>query len=130
MARNVVAVREADAADAAAPAGALDYEALLAAASPALAAADTHRDDVALWGYTSGSTGAPKAAVHAHRDLVCAADLVGVGAFGIGPDDRDPLGVEALLRLRPRQLAVLSGARGRGVDPGARASGARGDLRR
>jgi benzoate-CoA ligase len=39
------------------------------------------------WGYTSGSTGRPKAAVHSHKDLVAAADLVGVGVFGLGPDD-------------------------------------------
>ena len=67
--------------------GALDYERLLAEASPELEAVDTHRDDVALWGYTSGSTGRPKGAVHLHHDLVYAADLVGVGTFGIGPDD-------------------------------------------
>jgi acyl-coenzyme A synthetase/AMP-(fatty) acid ligase len=44
--------------------GALPYERLLERASPHLAAADTSRDDVAMWGYTSGSTGQPKAAVH------------------------------------------------------------------
>ncbi len=67
--------------------GAIGYERLLERASPELAAADTSRDDVALWGYTSGSTGRPKAAVHLHHDLVCSADLVGQGIFGIGPDD-------------------------------------------
>jgi benzoate-CoA ligase len=39
------------------------------------------------WGYTSGSTGAPKAALHTHAELVAAADLVGVGIYGLGPDD-------------------------------------------
>jgi benzoate-CoA ligase len=67
--------------------GALEYERLLERASPALAPADTSRDDVALWLYTSGSTGRPKAAVHLHHDLVHAAELVGRGTFGIGPDD-------------------------------------------
>lgn len=67
--------------------GALDYERLLERASAELAPADTSRDDVALWGYTSGSTGPPKAAVHLHHDLVHAAELVGQGIFGIGPDD-------------------------------------------
>jgi benzoate-CoA ligase family protein len=42
---------------------------------------------VALWLYTSGSTGRPKAALHLHHDLVHAAELVGRGTFGIGPDD-------------------------------------------
>jgi benzoate-CoA ligase len=67
--------------------GVLPYERLLERASPELEPADTNRDDVALWGYTSGSTGRPKAAVHLHHDLVYAAELVGRGTFGIGPDD-------------------------------------------
>ncbi|HEU4440016.1 MAG TPA: benzoate-CoA ligase family protein [Methylomirabilota bacterium] len=67
--------------------GALEYERLLERASPELEAADTSRDDVALWLYTSGSTGRPKAAVHLHHDLVYAAELVGRATFGIGPDD-------------------------------------------
>lgn len=70
-----------------AAAGALDLDALLACASPVLAPADTFREDAVYWGYTSGSTGAPKAAVHSHKDFVTAADLVGVGVFGLGPDD-------------------------------------------
>ena len=67
--------------------GGLEYERLLERASPELAPADTSRDDVALWLYTSGSTGRPKAAVHLHHALVHAAELVGRGTFGIGPDD-------------------------------------------
>ena len=67
--------------------GALAYERLLERASPELEPVDTNRDDAALWGYTSGSTGKPKAAVHLHHDLVHAAELVGQGIFGIGPDD-------------------------------------------
>src|SRR5262245_8712805 len=67
--------------------GALAYERLLERASPELEAADTHRDDVALWGYTSGSTGPPKAAVHLQHDMPVAAELVGGGIFGIAPDD-------------------------------------------
>ena len=68
--------------------GGLEYERLLERASPELAPADTNRDDVALWLYTSGSTGRPKAAVHLHHDLVHAAELVGRGTFGVGPEDR------------------------------------------
>jgi len=67
--------------------GALSYDRLLERASPDLEAADTSRDDVAMWGYTSGSTGQPKAAVHLHHDFVHSAVLIGQGVFGIGPDD-------------------------------------------
>ncbi len=67
--------------------GALEYERLLERGAPQLEVADTTRDDAALWTYTSGSTGAPKAAVHLHHDLVYAAALVGTGVFGIAPDD-------------------------------------------
>ncbi|HET7340145.1 MAG TPA: benzoate-CoA ligase family protein, partial [Methylomirabilota bacterium] len=67
--------------------GALDFEEAVARAKPVEEAAATSREDVVYWGYTSGSTGRPKAAVHPHKDLLAAADLVGVGVFGLGPDD-------------------------------------------
>jgi len=60
---------------------------LMASAPSELSPAATVDEDVMYWGYTSGSTGLPKAAVHSHRDFVAAADLVGVGIFGIRPDD-------------------------------------------
>jgi benzoate-CoA ligase len=67
--------------------GAHDWDEALARAKPLSEPAPTHAEDVVYWGYTSGSTGHPKAAIHAHRDFVAAADLVGVGVFGLGPDD-------------------------------------------
>lgn len=67
--------------------GCLELESLMAEASPPLTAAPTHPEDVMYWGYTSGSTGPPKAALHSHQDFVAAADLVGVGVFGLGPED-------------------------------------------
>jgi benzoate-CoA ligase family protein len=60
---------------------------LMERASPTLAAAPTHGDDVMYWGYTSGSTGRPKAAVHTHAHFHAAAELVGLGVFGLRADD-------------------------------------------
>jgi benzoate-CoA ligase len=70
-----------------APPGTLAFDDVLGAAKPSLEAARTFREDIVYWGYTSGSTGKPKAAVHSHKDFVAAAELVGVGVFGLGPDD-------------------------------------------
>jgi len=61
--------------------------ALLTAASADLPAAATCSDDVAFWLYSSGSTGAPKGALHLHSHLVQTAALYGVGVLGMRPDD-------------------------------------------
>lgn len=47
----------------------------------------TGRDDVALLGFTSGTTGNPKATMHFHRDLLIIADGYAREVLGITPDD-------------------------------------------
>ena len=47
----------------------------------------THRDDVALLGFTSGSTGEPKATMHFHRDLLIIADGYAKEVLGVTPED-------------------------------------------
>ena len=60
---------------------------LLAKAAPEREPAHTTRDDACFWLYTSGSTGQPKAAVHAQSDMLYTAELYGVGVLGIHEDD-------------------------------------------
>ncbi len=64
------------------------YHALVAGASPELAAAATHRDDFCCLNYSSGTTGEPKGIPHAHKDLPLTAELVGRRQLGLGPGDR------------------------------------------
>ncbi|MCB0956122.1 MAG: AMP-binding protein [Ilumatobacteraceae bacterium] len=45
------------------------------------------RDDVALLGFTSGTTGRPKATMHFHRDLLIIADGYAKEVLGVTPDD-------------------------------------------
>lgn len=47
----------------------------------------TSRDDVALLGFTSGTTGSPKATMHFHRDLMIIADGYAQEVLGVTPDD-------------------------------------------
>ncbi len=50
-------------------------------------AVPTGRDDVALLGFTSGTTGEPKATMHFHRDLLIIADGYAREVLGVTPDD-------------------------------------------
>lgn len=50
-------------------------------------AVPTGRDDVALLGFTSGTTGSPKATMHFHRDLLIVADGYAKEVLGVTPDD-------------------------------------------
>ena len=47
----------------------------------------TGRDDVALLGFTSGTTGVPKATMHFHRDLLIIADGYAKEVLEVTPDD-------------------------------------------
>lgn len=47
----------------------------------------TGRDDVALLGFTSGTTGVPKATMHFHRDILIIADGYAKEVLNVTPDD-------------------------------------------
>jgi len=51
------------------------------------AAVKTGRDDVALLGFTSGTTGEPKATMHFHRDILAVADGYAKEVLKVTPDD-------------------------------------------
>ncbi len=50
-------------------------------------AVKTGRDDVALLGFTSGTTGQPKATMHFHRDILAIADGYAKTVLDVTPDD-------------------------------------------
>ena len=50
-------------------------------------AVKTGRDDVALLGFTSGTTGSPKATMHFHRDILIIADGYAREVLNVQPDD-------------------------------------------
>jgi benzoate-CoA ligase family protein len=70
------------------PAGkALSYERLISNAADKLEAEATNRDDVCFWGYTSGSTGSPKGAVHLQHDMITITDLFVKPVLGMNEND-------------------------------------------
>ncbi len=64
-----------------------ELEAMCADANPHFTAADTAADDVCLLGFTSGTTGVPKATMHFHRDMLAICDAYGREVLRPGPDD-------------------------------------------
>jgi benzoate-CoA ligase family protein len=68
-------------------AGEHHFETLVAAAPPELEAARVGRDDAAIWKFTTGSTGAPKACVLAARSPLMSFQGYARDVLGIRPDD-------------------------------------------
>ena len=60
---------------------------LMTRASDVLKAAPATADDDCFWLYSSGTTGTPKGAVHAHRDMVETAQHYAVDTLGLREDD-------------------------------------------
>ncbi|HUE86889.1 MAG TPA: benzoate-CoA ligase family protein [Vicinamibacterales bacterium] len=71
-----------------APADAMSFDDLLGRGTPSLDGEPTTSDDAAFWLYSSGSTGAPKACVHLHHDMVVCANTFARHVLGITASDR------------------------------------------
>ncbi|HEY7910414.1 MAG TPA: benzoate-CoA ligase family protein [Blastocatellia bacterium] len=65
----------------------VSYGEATAAASDEFETAPTTRDDIAIWLFTSGSTGHPKAAVHLHHDLPYNTECYARQVLGINEND-------------------------------------------
>ena len=65
-----------------------ELDRLAASASADFTACDTASDDVCLLGFTSGTTGGPKATIHFHRDVMAIADGYGRHVLRANGDDR------------------------------------------
>ncbi len=68
-------------------AGSPEVDAALRAASPEREPFPVHRDDVALWLFSGGTTGRPKAVLQTHGSFANTTRLYGLGTLGIGPKD-------------------------------------------
>ncbi len=65
----------------------LSFEQAVNAQSDECTPADTHRDDIAIWLFTSGSTGHPKGAVHLHHDLPFNTEVFAKQTIGVHEND-------------------------------------------
>jgi benzoate-CoA ligase family protein len=67
--------------------GGTDTAVALESASTELEPWPSHRDDAAVWLFSGGTTGEPKAVVQSHRSFANTTELYGKGVLHMGPDD-------------------------------------------
>lgn len=67
--------------------GYLNLDDLMQQVSPELEPADTSKDDMAFWLYSSGTTGFPKGAIHLHHDMIVEADQYAQATIGLTESD-------------------------------------------
>jgi len=70
------------------PDGCFSFDALLAESSAVFPAESTHKDAMAFWLYSSGSTGNPKGCVHLQHDMFVCAESYAKGVLGMQRSDR------------------------------------------
>jgi len=80
--RKILVVGAAD------PAPHASFEALAEGAPDAIDLFPSHRDDAAIWLFSGGTTGRPKAVVQTHASFVNTTELYAKRVMGYGPDDR------------------------------------------
>lgn len=114
----VVGVPQADLLD-----GESHFDTAVAAQPDTLEAAPTRSDDPAMWRFTTGSTGAPKACVLPARSALLATEWYAFGSLGLRPDDV-VLSVPKLFFGYANNMTVLFpfGAGGTGIISAERAT--------
>ncbi len=86
--RALVVVGSGDAPEASGPSKVVRYSEIVAAQSASCATAPTLKDEIAVWLFTSGTTGKPKAAVHFHQDFVYNAERYAKDVMQLRESDR------------------------------------------
>ena len=88
--------------------GGREWESRLDAAPETWRNFPTHRDDAAIWLFSGGTTGRPKAAVQPHRSYVNTAQCYAAPGPRLHRGRRHALGAQALLRLRDGLQSLVS----------------------